>query len=253
MSHLSLESLARLLDEEPSSSESGHLEGCTTCRAELASLRADRLALAELPDLLPPPAGAWTALAGRLRDEGLLRATPAPTRRTGSRLLRLAAALALFLTGSVAGFLARGAGETGMGAAEVRAGAGTATRPAVGSSLTSASSLSGTPLGPVQVTARGSTRTTTNHRDAAAAARALEEAEVAYRAALARYAEFATEDLATNRLARLAALENIVITTRDALAAAPADPLINGYHMAALAQRDATVRQIALSDNDRWY
>lgn len=249
MSHLSLEALACLLDEEPSSSESRHLEGCTTCRAELASLRADRLALAELPDLLPPPAGAWTMLAGRLRDEGLLGARPAPTHGTGSRLLRLAAALVLFLTGSVAGFLARGAGETGVGAAEVRAGAGTATRPAVGSSLTSTSSLSGTPPG----TARGTTRTTAGDRDASAAARALEEAEVAYRAALARYAEFATDDPTTNRLARLAALENIVITTRDALTAAPADPLINGYHMAALAQRDATVRQIALSDNDRWY
>jgi hypothetical protein len=207
MPHLSLETLARLLDEEPIGTESRHLEGCTACREDLDALRADRLALAELPDLLPPPPGAWDDLAARLRDEGLLGATATPAApRRAHRFLRLAVALALFLSGAAAGFLAR-----------------------------------------------GSTRSAVAGGDAALATLTLAEAEAAYRAALARYAELSTDGPSTDPIARLAALENIVVTTRDALAAAPADPLINGYHMAALEQRDATVRQIALTDNDRWY
>lgn len=200
MPHLSTEALARLLDEEPTATERRHLEGCAICGAELEALRADRLALGELPHLLPPPAGAWDALAERLHDEGLISTSPARALRPGPRILRIAAALALFLSGVATGFMARGAGDSSTG--ELAQGV---------------------------------------------------EAEAAYQAALAQYAELAAEEPYTDPIARLAALENIVITTRDALAAAPADPLINGYHMAALAQRDATVRQIALTDNDRWY
>lgn len=239
MSHLSLEALARLLDEEPTTTERRHLEGCAACRTELEALRADLLALGELPDLLPPPPGAWSALAERLHEEGLVSTSMAQPRRSGRHFLRLAAALSIFLSGAAAGFLARGAGGAGAGGTDPVASAHTQVEISpgapVGSSLAARSSLSGRPPGYATIS------------------RDLEEAEAAYRAALARYAEFTGEDLSTNPIARLAALENIVISTRDALAAAPADPLINGYHMAALAQRDATVRQIAFSGNDRWY
>jgi hypothetical protein len=53
--------------------------------------------------------------------------------------------------------------------------------------------------------------------------------------------------------ARLAALEAITSITRAALGQAPADPVLNGYHVTATAQRDATLRQIAAQTTDSWF
>jgi len=119
MNHLSLENLARLLDEEPSRSESEHLAECADCRSELAALRADRDALNALPDLLPPPPTAWPDLAERLKEEGLIRTEVTggtqvtPARTGGRRFLYLAASLALFLLGGSTGYLLRGADSGG--------------------------------------------------------------------------------------------------------------------------------------------
>ena len=61
-------------------------------------------------------------------------------------------------------------------------------------------------------------------------------------------------------MSRLAALEGIVLTTRAALNEAPADPVINGYHLTALEQRDALLRELqeapvhSSDDNQQeWY
>jgi hypothetical protein len=43
---------------------------------------------------------------------------------------------------------------------------------------------------------------------------------------------------------RLAALDNVLSTTRDAMRKAPHDPVINGYYLTTLGQREATLRQI---------
>jgi hypothetical protein len=52
---------------------------------------------------------------------------------------------------------------------------------------------------------------------------------------------------------RLAALEGIVVTTRAALEAAPADPVINNYHLAAMGQREALLRQLETGPEKTWY
>lgn len=72
----------------------------------------------------------------------------------------------------------------------------------------------------------------------------LRQAEEAYVAALTEYTAAVGADEAADPLNRLAALEGIVLTTRAALEEAPADPVINGYHLSALGQRDAILRQI---------
>lgn len=89
--------------------------------------------------------------------------------------------------------------------------------------------------------------------DAASAERRLRDAEAAYLAALAQYAEATGTAGATDPLNRLAALEGIVLTTRAALNEAPADPVINGYHLAAVGQRDALLRQIGDPAEQGWY
>jgi hypothetical protein len=89
-------------------------------------------------------------------------------------------------------------------------------------------------------------------RTAEEAASRLRTAESGYLAALERYAELSGRIEEGDPLARLAALESIVATTRAALGRAPADPVINGYHLTAVAQRDALLRQVSAS-GQTWY
>jgi hypothetical protein len=135
-------------------------------------------------------------------------------------LLRIAASLALFAAGGLGGYLLRGAAA---------------------------------PTGPLAATAADPPATVTE------AAERLQTAEAAYTAALAAYAQTAGSPPAADPVSRLAALEGIVLTTRAALDDAPADPVINGYHLTALEQRDAILRQIQdapqeQDDNEQeWY
>lgn len=43
---------------------------------------------------------------------------------------------------------------------------------------------------------------------------------------------------------RLAALDRVISTTREAMRDAPHDPVINGYYLTTLGQREATLRQL---------
>ena len=305
MSHLNGETLARLVDERPTSLEQVHLADCAQCRAELVAMQRDSAALATLGDITPPDA-AWDALETRLAGEGLLRRHAAHHRYAG--LLRLAAALALFLTGSLAGFAWRGtmtpdanapAVEVAQApAASDREAASTepeVSAPAVDDNSPTpqdavADDRSPTPqdamparlaaqenapaqneaapapagqqaeqplpriTGPADPAARFASFDDAMPRTAQEAALLVRDAESAYLDALSRYAQLAgSGDDNVDPLARLAALEGIVLTTREALSRAPADPIINGYHMTALAQREATVRQIAASTRNPWF
>lgn len=219
MAHLTLESLARLVDEPPTAAEASHLEICADCRRELDALIAQTTALGDLPALLPPPPDAWPALEDRLRREDLI-GRRALARARWAALPRIAATVAIFLTGGLAGYMARGTLDTPERAVHAEAPALPSIRPA---------------------------------NDMEAAARDLAAAESNYRAALARYAELAGAEPGADPVARLAALDHIVLTTRAALSEAPADPVINGYHLTALAQREATMKQLVLASDSRWY
>lgn len=223
MSHLTIETLARLLDEAPSAEEAAHLELCDECRVEFEGLRADAVALAALP-VIDPPSEQWTIIEQRLRQEGLLQ-TPviALPRRTWRPVLQMAAALAIFAFGGLSAMLMRPGVEpvtASMGGGNGTLVANINTRPAT---LTEA-----------QV--------------------AVRTAETAYLDALTRYTDLAGATDIADPLARLAALESIVLTTRAALGQAPADPIINGYHLTAVAQRDATIKRLtSASGNQTWF
>lgn len=220
MAHLSRETLARLVDEPPTAAEAEHLEVCAECRRELDELIAQTAALGDLPDLFPPPADAWPALADRLRQEGLMRSVPR-TRRFAIPAMRAAAAVLIFFAGGAAGFMARGELDS----------------PGAMAGLEEPVTLPR--IEPVN--------------DIEQAARVLAAAEQNYRAALAQYTELTGTGAGVDPIARLAALENIVLTTGRALQEAPADPVINGYHLTALAQREATMRQLVRTADGSWY
>ena len=227
MPHLSIETLARLVEESADSHEAVHLEACDLCRTELEGLRADAAELARLPEI-DPPATQWLALEQRLTAEGLLRPQPRVWARSWTRpLLQMAAAIVIFVIGSYSApllarispsFKARAVAQTDNNSRGVRAVANTST--------------------------------TNTAQEAAAAVR---DAEQTYLSALTRYAELAGRTETTDPVARLAALESIVLTTRAALGQAPADPVINGYHLTALAQRDATIKELASKSKQTWF
>lgn len=217
MQHLSIETLARLVEEAPSHLEALHLESCLHCRRELNELREQTRTLAELPEL-QPPAEQWTRLEARLREEGLIRSSHTSQPWWSRAPLRMAAALALFLLGGLAGAAITGGGGAAPTLAE-----------------------------------RGDPRVTATTATAEDAAQLLREREEAYLTALASYAELTGNARPVDPAARLAALEGIVLTTRAALEEAPADPVINGYHLMAVGQREAVLRQIASTARDPWY
>jgi hypothetical protein len=214
MQHLNDEELARLVDEDPTEDEIAHLEHCAACVSEVRAMQLQTQALASLPDVEPPPRLAARLHAG-MAVEGLLLSN----RSRRQSMLRVAASLALFAAGGMAGFLGRGARDEG-----------------------DMASLQRSP--PASV---------------AEATQRLQQAEAAYTAALAAYSEVGGSVPSPDPVSRLAALEGIVLTTRAALNEAPADPVINGYHLTALEQRDAILRQIeaqpAQDENDEqeWY
>jgi hypothetical protein len=218
--HLTMEALARLVDEAPTRDESAHLEQCDRCRRELEALRDQREDLANLP-AIQPTVDAWDTLETRLRAEGLIR-------NSGHRSLppawtRAAAAVVLFLAGGATGFVMRGTAAPSGGQ-----------NPAA---------LAGTGSGG-KMAAQTAKPHTVQQAD-----QALQAAQEAYLSALSNYAELTDQPTAGDPAVRLAALDNIVLTSQAALDRAPADPVINGYLLTALAQRDAMARQV--SQNQR--
>jgi len=271
MQHLTLEALARLVDEPPVADEAIHLGGCLSCRRELSELRAQTAALGSLADP-EPPAGAWTALEGALRDEGLIvdlprRAETAFWRRP--RVLRAAAALALFVLGGAAGMMLRGrTAATVATAPETVRGLPVTVHPA---SPAGDRALASNPSSPaaegdgsfaaagagngVRLASNGDPRPAPRRRsspEVRRAARELAQAEAAYLTALQRYAAIADPESGADAETRMAALDRMLTATGEALQRAPDDPAINGYHLAALRERDALRREIAARDKD-WF
>lgn len=294
MQHLTLEDLARLVDEPPMPDEAEHLRGCLVCRREMEAMRAQTAALAALPDL-EPGHGAWRALEAALAAESLVRPQPVrlhPVRRfrAAHPYLRAAAAVLVLVTGIAAGtsLLRPGSSDP------------VATAPASRTDSESAlPSTADTPLGLAQLPVPGpaapvtgeagqdvpvadvpaseevpavrrapalpaarlvaSRPTTSRGRppaltpEARAAARELDAAEAAYVAALRRYAQIADPSSGADPETRLAALETLVESTGRALERAPGDPVLNGYHLAVVDERDALRRQIDRASQSTWY
>lgn len=262
MSHLSLETIARLIEDEPDAAAAAHLSTCEECRTQLDAMMEDVHALAMLPDMAAAP-DQWAALERRLREEGLI--APAVHRfGATARMMQIAAALLLFVGGALAGRM------TASSQSPVTAAAPAHTPSPVRSAPPApAGSLATAPLQPIErsepqtqpaADRRGSVTLASDAAGAVpppatreGAAQYLRAAESMYLEALTRYAEMASQSESGDPVARLAALQSIILTTQAALNETPTDPVINGYHLTALAQRDATLRQVALTSGEQWY
>lgn len=278
MQHLDLEQLARLVDEPAEPAEAEHLRGCLVCRRELAEMRAQTEALASLEDPEVPPR-LWAALEARLLEEKLIR-TPAKVRPLGfSRVhLRIAASLALFLTGGAAGAMLWRTPQAAqpvstLDSASARAPR-TASRPVplmgepevtfVSDAPVAAANGSGArlamnggtaepPATPRAIAPRRTAPRRATAAEADRAARELMQAQAAYMGALQRLAAIADPASGNTPETRLAALDRLVQLTAEALDRVPGDPVINGYHLAAVAERDAVRREMDRDASTEWF
>ncbi|HET9799539.1 MAG TPA: hypothetical protein VFP90_16180 [Gemmatimonadaceae bacterium] len=229
MSHLSTDRLAALGDEEPTAAEAAHLAACATCASERTAYRTLVGMAHGERDAMGLPLTRWDAIASAL-GAGSSGAIGVPlsgaARSSGARgvarapLLRAAAAVLLLAGGAVVG----------------RRSAGAPLLPDLASTGQNAAAFD---------SAGGRSGAFTSVEQARLAQL---RSEAVYQQATAFLAEHDTAALAdgspTAYRSRLAALDQVISTTRAAMRQAPHDPVINGYYLTTIGQREATLRQL---------
>jgi len=223
MSHLPPERLAALTDEPPTAAELGHLASCELCAHERAAYESLRALSAIEQTRIGAPLTSWDSLAPALRADGTIDTGEWRVARRERRLqnawLQAAAAVLLLLGGVAYG----------------RFSARTLAAPE-GASTTEVSAM------PVANGAPAEFRSV----DEARAAKA--QYELLYQSAALYLAEHDTTEYGPTSPAairhRLATLDEVGATVRQALRESPADPVINGYYLTTLGQREATLRQL---------
>jgi hypothetical protein len=253
MLHLSSDRLAALADSEPTPLEAEHLAACAACARERAANRSLLMMARAEREQLGMPLTRWDSLAPELHRAGLVAAgalmsAPAsitetqPVARSASvrRAVRWlqAAAVLLFIGGGAAlGRLSAGASPISFD---------WSVDPSASVSTIEGTPLPPLPLPPLGVTG-GSDAALPEFSSVDEAVFALRRYEVAYQHAAA----FLADHDSTTRVddsdayrARLAALDRAGRAMSDALREAPYDPVINGYYLTTLGQREATLRQL---------
>ena len=218
MLHLSTDRLAALGDEQPTAAEAAHLATCDTCARERgAYVSLVAMAHAER-DALGLPLTRWDAIAAALdADASASGLAPRRIRRVPSWPLRAAAGLLLMAGGAIIG--------------RASTGAGILPSAAVASFGSAGSPLADTSFASID--------------EARAAQRRSEQLYQQAVTYLAQYDSTATDDgspLAYK--SRLAALDRVISVASEAMREAPHDPVINGYYLTTLNQREATIRQL---------
>jgi len=236
MQHLSTDRLAALGDERPTPDEATHLATCATCAREQAAFRS-LVAMAHAEQgAIGLPLTRWDELARAYRAD--VSSAPADG-RSSSDVVDIAARrrMTRWPMQAAAGLLLL-AGGAMLG----RASAGASFLPSAGSSETAASNTATTTTSAVQP---ASDSIFTSVADARAA---QQRYELLYQQAAAFLAQHDSSAPGQGNpvayRSRLAALDRVISTTRDAMRDAPHDPVINGSYLTTLGQREATLRQL---------
>jgi len=236
MSHLSAERLAALADEIATPEELAHLSGCSECARERAAYRELGAAVAASAATIGAPLTTWEALAPALEADGIL----CPP---GHRVLRVRHTSRAWLQAAAAALLVTG------GAVAGRFSAG-APRPRASSALHETSAPVASVNAPAATSGATPTANTPVHFASVEEARAAQaQYQMMYQAATTFLAQndssgAAAPDTPAAMRTRLAALDRVRETMGEALERAPYDPVINGYYLTTLGQREATLRQL---------
>jgi hypothetical protein len=217
MLHLSPERLAALADDPPTAAELAHLTGCADCTRERAAHRALHQLAAGSARSIGTPLTTWESLRPALVADGVIDSGRgfATRARPRSGWLQAAAAAMLVVGGAVGGRM---------------------------SVRLSAPGVSGSSVGLAQIDSAPRFRTLDEARSAQT------QSQVLYQNATAYLAQHDTTghviESPASMLTRLAALDRTREVLNQALNEAPYDPVINGYYLSMVGQRDATLRMI---------
>jgi hypothetical protein len=231
MLHLSTERLAELGDDRlpVTTEETAHLVSCDLCARERSAYQT-LVAMANAErEPFGLPLTRWDAIATglSLEPEAPIAAV-ALARRSSRWMLQIAAGLLLVAGGAMLG----------------RLSAGTRALPDEPTTQTASVEPSSVVTEPV---ARSGTDSAT-FASADEARTAQQRSELIYQQATAFLARVDTTGAGSGSpvayRSRLAALDRVISTTREAMREAPHDPVINGYYLTTLGQREATLRQL---------
>ncbi len=219
MSHLPTERLAALVDEAPTPAELAHLASCAECARERAAhTSVVELAAAE-SSRLGAPLTTWEALAPALRADGVIddgRGLRFRARRVRRPWLEAAAAVLLVAGGVIGGRWSAHAAAF--------------------------------PSAPPVASTNPSQDSVPAFRDVQEARAAQAQSQAVYQTATAYLAQQDTSTQAgespSAMRTRLAALDRARDAMGEALTQAPYDPVINGYYLTTLGQREATIRRL---------
>jgi hypothetical protein len=227
MSHLPDERLAALIDEPPTPAELSHLASCERCAAERAAQRSLREMARSHGARIGEPVTNWESLAPALRADGIIdtgewRVARRP-RLWHNVWLQAAAAILIALSGVAYGRYS-----------------------AVGSILPESAMHDSSDVASVE---RGGGADSTVSFSSVDEARAAQERyQTLYESAslylAAHDSSLATSESPAAMRRRLATLDEVGATVRQALTESPGDPVINGYYLTTLEQREATLRQL---------
>ncbi|MGQ0641238.1 MAG: hypothetical protein ACT4P6_10790 [Gemmatimonadaceae bacterium] len=220
MQHLPIERLAELGDVEPTRDEAAHLASCAQCARERAAYRQLAGLASGERSRIRPPLTDWSQLRSRLSEDGLLTSESREWRvaALGStrKLLQMAAAALLIVGGLFAGRLSAG--------------------------MSYSQALAFKQQAPSPEAAAATDFSSTDE--------ALEVLNRAYQQYSSAATYLAANDTVSSGQAferfrsRLAFLDEVAQSTREALAEAPQDPLINQFYVSTLGARDATLQRM---------
>jgi len=244
MQHLSTDRLAALGDEQPTPDEVAHLASCESCAHERAAYRSLVAMAHSEQGAIGLPLTRWDDLASAYRLE-----IPA----------RAPASIPLFDAGSESGTV-RNVVDIGSRRRMARwpmqaaagllllAGGAMLGRASAGAPLLPADSTQSVASGTGAATPAGGPVSDSLFTSVADARAAQQHYELLYQQAAAFLAQHDSAGLGQGNpvayRSRLAALDRVISTTRDAMRDAPHDPVINGYYLTTLGQREATLRQL---------
>lgn len=210
MSHLTRETLSRILDEGAEPDVRSHLDACGVCRAELAAMGELKLELARLPHP-PVPETVWSGVIRRIVAEGKAASrAPRPVRLRVP--LQAAAAVALLGLGFVGG------------------------RTTVGPRDAGSVAVAGRPETVEQAIERVENAGNA-YREAISDLESFE-------------AVTDPQQRARVVFERLAALDLLADASRSALQVVPEDPVVNNYLYAALQERQRLEASLASAAGD---
>lgn len=221
MLHLPAERLAALSDEPPTPDEEAHLASCDACARERHAYDALRTLASAERDAFGLPLTRWESIAAALASTPPGVDQVVARRRSARWMLQAAAALLLVAGGAMLG----------------RRSVGADYLPAPTVALTGSETFP---------TSRGNPDSVFFGTVEEARA-AQQHSELMYQQATAYLAKFDSTSAGTPVAyrSRLAALDRVLSTTREALRSAPHDPVINGYYLTTLGQREAALRQLS--------